>query len=62
VKRVIELVGSDEAEPASGRIPFTAPLAAAMIGAGVGEVLDFGGKPDAIEIVAIGRPEEESRA
>ena len=58
-QRTIDLVGSDEAEPAANRIPFTAPLAAAMIGAGVGETLDFNGKPDAIEIVAIGRPEEE---
>ena len=60
-RRVIDLVGSDEADPAANRIPFTAPLAAAMIGAGVGDTLDFNGKPDAIEIVAIGRPEEEQQ-
>jgi transcription elongation GreA/GreB family factor len=59
--RTIDLVGSDEAEPAANRIPFTAPLAAAMIGAGVGELLDFNGKSDAIEIVSIGRPEEEQQ-
>jgi len=58
-ERTIDLVGSDEAEPAANRIPFTAPLAAAMIGACVGELLDFNGKADAIEIVAIGRPKEE---
>lgn len=51
----IDIVGSDEAEPASGRIAFTAPLAAAMIGAEAGELLDFNGKPDAIEILAIDR-------
>ncbi|MEO9131166.1 MAG: GreA/GreB family elongation factor [Sphingomonas sp.] len=52
-ERTIDLVGSDEAEPAANRIPFTAPLAAAMMGAGVGELLDFNGKADAIEIIAI---------
>lgn len=56
-KRTIDLVGSDEADPAANRIAFTAPLAAAMIGAGVGDTLDFNGKPDAIEIVAVGRPD-----
>lgn len=60
-QRVIDLVGSDEAEPAANRIPFTAPLAATMIGAGVGEVLDFNGKPDAIEIIAI-EPQGEGAA
>ena len=63
--RTIDLVGSDEAEPAANRIPFTAPLAAAMMGAGMGELLDFNGKADAIEILAIGTadatPERESR-
>jgi len=56
-ERTIDLVGSDEAEPATNRIPFTAPLAAAMIGAGMGETLDFNGKTDAIEILAIGSPD-----
>jgi transcription elongation GreA/GreB family factor len=63
--RTIDLVGSDEADPTANRIPFTAPLAAAMMGAGVGELLDFNGKADAIEILAIGSPdatpERESR-
>jgi transcription elongation GreA/GreB family factor len=49
----IDIVGSDEAEPASGRIAFTAPLAAAMIGAEAGEWLDFNGRRDALEILAI---------
>ena len=51
--RRIDLVGSDEAVPAENRIPFTAPLAAAMIGAEVGDVLEFNGRDDAIEIVAV---------
>lgn len=51
--RRIDLVGSDEAVPAQDRIPFTAPLAAAMIGAEVGDMVAFNGKDDAIEIVAV---------
>jgi len=56
-ERMIDLVGSDEADPAANRVPFTAPLAAAMIGAGVGDTIDFNGKADAIEIIAVGRPD-----
>lgn len=52
-KRMIEIVGHDEAEPNEGRIAFSAPLAKAMIGAGVGDSLDFGGADEAIEIVAV---------
>ncbi len=47
------LVGSDEAEGVKDKIPFTAPLARALIGGEVGEVLDFGGAADAIEILGI---------
>jgi transcription elongation GreA/GreB family factor len=46
-------VGFDESDPAAGRIAFSAPLARAMIGAEVGETLDFGGNADAIEVVSI---------
>jgi len=49
--RTIEIVGHDEAEPSQGRIAFAAPLAKAMIGAGPGDVLDFAGTTDAIEIL-----------
>lgn len=51
--REIEIVGFDESDPAAGRIAFSAPLARAMIGAEAGEMCDFGGKADAIEIVSI---------
>ncbi len=50
-QRTIELVGSDEADPAAGRIAFTAPLALAMTGLMPGETADFAGKPDAIEVI-----------
>lgn len=61
-ERQIDIVGSDEADPATGKIAFTAPLAHAMIGAGAGEQLDYNGVPDAIEIVAVARPEGEPEA
>lgn len=51
--REIEIVGFDEGDPAAGRIAFAAPLARAMIGAEVGETVDFGGTSDAIEIMSI---------
>ena len=51
--RTIEIVGHDEADPATDRIAFAAPLARAMLGAEVGERLDFHDKPGAIEVLAI---------
>jgi transcription elongation GreA/GreB family factor len=51
--RTIAIVGSDEADPASDRITFTAPLARAMMGLSVGDLTDFNGQVDALEIVAI---------
>ncbi len=51
-ERVIEIVGHDEADPAANRIAFQAPLAAAMIGAEVGELIDFNGRVEAIEILS----------
>lgn len=51
--RVIEIVGDDEADPGNGRIAFTAPLARALTGAGVGDYVDFGGVSEAIKVVEI---------
>ncbi len=51
--RTIDIVGDDEADPANGRLAFSAPLARALIGAGVGDLVDFGGKADAIEILSL---------
>jgi len=51
--RTISIVGDDEADPASGYVSFSAPLAKAMLGAMVGESVDFAGRADAIEIVGI---------
>jgi transcription elongation GreA/GreB family factor len=52
-ERVIEIVGHDEADPAAGKIAFSAPLAKVMIGAGAGDWVDFGGVEEAVEVVAI---------
>ncbi|MEN2746914.1 GreA/GreB family elongation factor [Sphingomonas sp. T9W2] len=52
--KTIELVGSDEADPAAGRIPFTAPLAVALTGLMAGETAGFGGRADAIEVIETG--------
>lgn len=52
-ERSLQIVGDDEADPAKGLIAFSAPLARALIGAEAGELLEFAGKEDAIEILAI---------
>lgn len=52
-ERVIDIVGDDEADPNEGRIAFSAPLARALIGAGPGDLADFGAKADAIEVLAV---------
>lgn len=51
--REITIVGDDEADPAAGYIAFSAPLARALIGAEPGELLEFAGKDDALEVVGI---------
>ena len=51
--RTITIVGDDEADPATGLISFSAPLSRALIGAEPGETVAFGGKADAIEIIAV---------
>ncbi len=52
-ERSLAIVGDDEADPAAGLISFSAPLARALMGAEVGELLEFAGKDDAIEVLAI---------
>jgi transcription elongation GreA/GreB family factor len=42
-EREVSIVGDDEAEPAAGRIAWSAPLARALIGAAPGETVAFGG-------------------
>lgn len=52
-ERTVAIVGGDEADPATGRIAFTAPLARALLGAAAGERVAFNGREDAIEVLAI---------
>ena len=52
-ERTLDIVGDDEADPASGRIAFSAPLARVLIGAGAGDFADLPGRPEAIEIVEV---------
>ena len=51
--RTIEIVGDDEADPSAGRISFSAPLARALIGTCVGDLADFAGRPEALEVIEI---------
>jgi transcription elongation GreA/GreB family factor len=50
--KALRIVGEDEANPAEGLIAYVAPVAAQMIGAGLGERVETGGALG--EIVAIG--------
>lgn len=51
--QILELVGHDESEPAANRIAFTAPLARALIGAEVGDEVEFAGTEETVLITAI---------
>lgn len=51
--RAVEIVGTDEADPAVGRIGFQAPLARALLGATEGERVDFNGVAEALEIITV---------
>jgi transcription elongation GreA/GreB family factor len=54
------IVGEDEADPGSGRIAWTAPLARALDGAERGDVveLEAGGRIEEIHVFAVGPGEE----
>ncbi|SCW72825.1 Transcription elongation factor, GreA/GreB, C-term [Sphingobium faniae] len=58
-EKTIAIVGDDEADPAEGRIAFSAPLARAMMEAEKGENVDFGGKTGAIKVLKIEAIREE---
>lgn len=49
----LELVGHDESEPTAGRIAFTAPLAIALIGAEVGDEVEFAGAAEPLVVIRI---------
>jgi transcription elongation GreA/GreB family factor len=52
-EREVHIVGHDEADPAKGALAFTAPLARALLGAEVGEFVDFNGQEEAIEVLGL---------
>ncbi len=52
-QRRLGIVGDDEAVPAAGLVAFSAPLVRAMMGAEVGDLLEFAGKDDAVEVLEI---------
>lgn len=49
----ITIVGDDEADPAAGLLSFSAPLSRAMMEAEAGDLVDFSGRAEAIEIISI---------
>ncbi len=51
--RVVTIVGHDEADPKNGYIAFSAPLARALMGTVVGDMADFAGQQDSIELLDV---------
>lgn len=52
-EKTVTIVGGDEADPALGCVTFSAPLARALMGAEVGDSVEFQDREDAIEILAV---------
>lgn len=52
-QRTISIVGNDEADPAAGLLAFSSPLCRAIMDCEVGDLADFAGKAEAIEVLAI---------
>ncbi|MCA1653036.1 MAG: GreA/GreB family elongation factor [Sphingomicrobium sp.] len=52
-RRLLDIVGHDEADPASNRIAFTAPLARALLGCEVGDEVELPGAAGPIAVAAI---------
>ena len=53
-QNTVTIVGHDEADPAQHLLSFLAPLCRAMLGAQVGDELDFGVSEAALEVLALG--------
>jgi transcription elongation GreA/GreB family factor len=50
-RQTFRIVGEDEADPAQGRISYVSPLARALMGAAVGDVVTVGGGE--VEVLAV---------
>jgi transcription elongation GreA/GreB family factor len=59
--RTITITGEDEADPAAGRIAYTAPVARALIGAtpGTSATVQLRGQPVELEVLAVDVPSDE---
>lgn len=59
-ERRVTLTGEDEADPAEGRIAYTAPIARALIGARAGGMatVTLRGEPVELEILAVDVPDD----
>ena len=55
-EQAITITGHDEADPAQGRIAFSAPLARALMGTSEGDFAEFAGEEDAIEVIGVAAP------
>jgi transcription elongation GreA/GreB family factor len=53
-RQTLRIVGVDEADPARGVISFRAPLAAAVLGARVGDIVEAGEPLGDITILSLG--------
>jgi transcription elongation GreA/GreB family factor len=51
-RQTFRIVGEDEADPAQGRISYVAPLARALLGKAVDDVVELNG--DEVEVIAVG--------
>jgi transcription elongation GreA/GreB family factor len=54
-ERSLTIVGHDEAEPASGLIAFTSPVAQALMGAEAGEEIMLPGSTDPVRVISVER-------
>ena len=63
-RRTVTITGEDEADPASGRLAYTAPLARALMGAepGASVTMTLGPREVEIEILAVETPAEAEGA
>ncbi len=52
-ENTVTIVGHDEADPGQNLLSFLAPLSRALLGAQIGDELDFGGKEAVLEVLAI---------
>ena len=61
-ERTITITGHDEADPDAGLVAFSAPLARALMGGAAGDLADFNGREEAIEIISVERDERVGKS